>query len=66
MTDRSAMKTIEDLEQLHTLYPTLDCHLFVTLSFLSLPVIPELKRTDTGLFDVNLFRQIPIQADSMK
>ncbi|PIC63642.1 adenine deaminase [Sporosarcina sp. P13] len=69
MTDRSAIETIEDLERLHTslhtLNPALDFHLFVTLSFLSLPVIPELKLTDTGLFDVNLFRHIPIQAGSM-
>ncbi len=28
---------------------------FMTLSFLSLPVIPELKLTDRGLFDVNNF-----------
>lgn len=29
---------------------------FMTLSFLSLPVIPELKLTDVGLFDVKEFR----------
>ncbi len=29
---------------------------FMTLSFLSLPVIPELKLTDMGLFDVKEFR----------
>ena len=28
---------------------------FLTLSFLSLPVIPELKLTDCGLFDTNIF-----------
>ncbi|MDP8228406.1 MAG: adenine deaminase C-terminal domain-containing protein, partial [Candidatus Electryoneaceae bacterium] len=28
---------------------------FMTLSFLALPVIPELKLTDKGLVDVNLF-----------
>lgn len=37
---------------------------FMTLSFLSLPVIPELKLTDTGLFDVRSFRPIGICADS--
>ncbi|MBL7137031.1 MAG: hypothetical protein ISS81_10670, partial [Candidatus Marinimicrobia bacterium] len=28
---------------------------FMTLSFLALPVIPELKITDKGLVDVNKF-----------
>jgi adenine deaminase len=28
---------------------------FMTLSFLALPVIPQLKLTDKGLFDVNTF-----------
>ena len=28
---------------------------FITLSFLALPVIPEIKLTDKGLFDVNTF-----------
>lgn len=31
---------------------------FLTLSFLSLPVIPELKLTDMGLFDVSTFKHI--------
>ncbi|WP_100406205.1 adenine deaminase [Bacillus solitudinis] len=31
---------------------------FLTLSFLALPVIPALKLTDTGLFDVEQFRHI--------
>ncbi|WP_270180543.1 adenine deaminase [Alkalihalobacillus sp. CinArs1] len=33
---------------------------FLTLSFLSLPVIPELKLTDKGLFDVTAFKHISI------
>ncbi|WP_226654212.1 adenine deaminase [Pseudalkalibacillus hwajinpoensis] len=33
---------------------------FLTLSFLSLPVIPELKLTDMGLFSVKEFRHISI------
>lgn len=33
---------------------------FMTLSFLSLPVIPELKLTDRGLVDVNAFEIIPL------
>jgi len=31
---------------------------FATLSFLALPVIPELKLTDLGLVDVNEFKLI--------
>ncbi len=33
---------------------------FMTLSFLCLPVIPELKLTDLGLVDVNLFGLVPL------
>lgn len=49
-------------EALHILHPTLSFHLFLTLSFLALPVIPSLKLTDTGLFDVNEFKHIDIEA----
>jgi len=35
---------------------------FLTLSFLALPVIPELKITDQGLVDVSEFRVIPLEA----
>ena len=35
---------------------------FLTLAFLSLPVIPELKLTDRGLVDVNAFRIVPLAA----
>jgi adenine deaminase len=33
---------------------------FMTLSFLALPVIPELKLTDIGLIDVNKFEVVPL------
>jgi adenine deaminase len=33
---------------------------FMTLSFLALPVIPELKITDKGLVDVNRFEVVPL------
>jgi len=33
---------------------------FMALSFLSLPVIPELKITDKGLVDVNQFKIVPL------
>lgn len=37
---------------------------FLTLSFLSLPVIPHLKLTDRGLFDVGNFRHISVPVSS--
>jgi len=33
---------------------------FMTLSFLALPVIPELKLSDKGLIDVNKFEMVPL------
>jgi adenine deaminase len=33
---------------------------FMALSFLSLPVIPELKLTDRGLVDVRIFAEVPL------
>ena len=34
---------------------------FMTLSFLALPVIPALKMTDLGLFDVSQFNFVPVE-----
>ncbi|AVK61331.1 adenine deaminase [Lactobacillus sp. CBA3605] len=34
---------------------------FITLSFLTLPVIPTLKLTDRGLFDYDQFKFIPVE-----
>ncbi|MFP4329916.1 MAG: adenine deaminase [Spirochaetaceae bacterium] len=36
---------------------------FMTLSFLALPVIPNLKLTDIGLFDVGAFDFVPMEAE---
>lgn len=67
MTNRPAKEIALELkklhEALHILHPNLDFHLLLTLSFISLPVIPELKLTDSGLFDVVAFKHIPIQVD---
>ena len=35
---------------------------FMALCFMALPVIPMLKITDTGLFDVNAFKNVPVEA----
>ena len=50
-------------EALHVIHPTLTFHFFLTLSFLSLPVIPDIKLTDTGLFDVKMFQHIPVEIE---
>jgi adenine deaminase len=57
----------EVLNEIKNLHASLDHvtngrlpHLFITLAFLSLPVIPELKLTDQGLFDVGEFKHIPV------
>lgn len=39
-----------------------DFNPFLTLSFLTLPVIPEIKLTDTGLFEFKTFSHIGVQA----
>lgn len=60
MTNEGAAGVSEQLEELNTLaFNRLgvrdDIDPFMTLSFLALPVIPELKLTDMGLFDVKRF-----------
>lgn len=50
------LKTAEKLK----INPNLDP--FLTLAFLALPVIPEIKITDRGLFDVTQFKHITIEA----
>lgn len=65
MTTLKAEDAKLNLEEVHEalrqIHPHLNFHLFLTLSFLSLPVIPELKLTDTGLFDVTNFKHITIE-----
>lgn len=55
MTDRPLENVVKELEKLVGVSKKLGCILddpFMTLSFLALPVIPELKLTDKGLVDV--------------
>ncbi|MFC7688041.1 adenine deaminase [Ureibacillus sp. GCM10028918] len=70
MTTLDAGKAAEKLEEthsaLHKIHPDLCFHFFLTLSFLSLPVIPELKLTDTGLFNVKTFQHIPLEVSQRK
>lgn len=64
ITARKSEEVINDINNLHVavnkIAPTINFNPFLTLSFLSLPVIPTLKITDKGLFDVSKFEFIPI------
>jgi len=63
MSDASVDRVNLRLEALHRAAKNLGCRIpdpFMVLSFLSLPVIPELKITDKGLVDVNQFEFVPL------
>ncbi|OPJ57848.1 adenine deaminase [Clostridium chromiireducens] len=64
MTNRKYTEIENELEKLHLaiklIAPDINFNPFLTLSFLSLPVIPDLKITDRGLFDVINFKFIDI------
>jgi len=63
MSEASVAEVNLQLEALHRAAKTLGCKIpdpFMILSFLSLPVIPELKITDKGLVDVNQFKFVPL------
>ena len=67
MTDRSAEWINTELDILHDiairdLKVSEDVDPLMTLCFMALPVIPELKITDKGLFDVVKFEFIDIEA----
>lgn len=68
MSDKSGEEVAEKLAQIEMICfdqlgvnPNLDA--MVTLCFMSLPVIPDLKITDQGLFDVLKQEFIPIEAE---
>ncbi len=63
MSVESVSQVHRKLEVLQQAVRKIGCKLpdpFMTLSFLSLPVIPELKITDKGLVDVNRFKIVPV------
>ncbi len=64
ITARPAHEVVSELSLLHEaleqLSPNLGFNPFLTLSFLTLPVIPSIKLTDKGLFDVTIFDFIPV------
>ena len=65
MTARSIDSVLCDIENLHSALSEIgfegDFNPFLALAFLSLPVIPKLKLTDMGLFDVNKFEFVSIE-----
>jgi adenine deaminase len=59
LSDEPLEIVVEKLEELTSIAATLGCipaAPFATLSFLALPVIPELRLTDLGLVDVIAFK----------
>lgn len=63
MSDRSIEEVSDGLNHLHQTARAMGCALeepFMALSFLALPVIPELKITDKGLVDVTRFEIVPL------
>lgn len=68
MSDNSYLTVYQQLNHINVALKELGASLqfnpFLTLSFLALPVIPQLKLTDLGLFDVNAFRHIDISEQS--
>jgi adenine deaminase len=56
---------VKETQKLRDASAELGCRVadpFMTMSFLALPVIPELKLTDRGLVDVGRFEIVPLFA----
>jgi adenine deaminase len=63
MSEKPYEEVIAELHQLHEQLATITetaQNVFMILSFLCLPVIPRLKLTDKGLFDVDSFRHVAV------
>jgi adenine deaminase len=63
MTDKPLEYVVNNLEKLVAIARKLGSKLddpFMTLSFLALPVIPELKLTDKGLVDVSKMKKVDL------
>ena len=67
MSDQPAAVVSGRYHELTAMAAELGCKLqapFMTLSFMALPVIPELKLTDQGLFDVQSFQYTTLYVDA--
>ncbi|MGM9987940.1 MAG: adenine deaminase [Bacillaceae bacterium] len=66
MSTKSFNEVYEEAKQLNEglthISTVTDYNIFLTLSFLALPVIPAVKLTDKGLFHVGQFKHIPVEA----
>ena len=63
MSDKEFDYVLSKCDELNTAAHSIGCTLedpFMTMGFLSLPVIPELKITDKGIFDTNKFDFVDI------
>jgi adenine deaminase len=63
MTTRPCVETAQEYEALNSFVQELGCSMkspFMTLSFMALLVIPDLKIGDRGLFDVKKFQPVPL------
>lgn len=66
MSPRSVEEMGDDFEKINSIVKSLGCNQeapFMTLSFMALLVIPELKLSDKGLFDVSSFNFTELFAD---
>ena len=66
MTDQPLQKVAQKVERLTKACRRLGSTLhdpFMALSFISLPVIPELKLTNRGLVDVKSFKPVSLYVD---
>ncbi|MGD6958840.1 adenine deaminase [Rossellomorea aquimaris] len=67
MSEQGFEEVVSGLRELKNAFVELgfsgDFNPFLTLSFLTLPVIPELKLTDLGLFDVKGARHIEVEVE---
>jgi adenine deaminase len=63
MSERTAEEVSAKLEELHDRAKELGVRVkspFMQLSFLSLPVVPKLKITDSGLVDVDKYKLVDL------
>ena len=66
MSDRSCPEVARAYSRLNEIVRSAGCRMaapFMTLSFMALLVIPDLKIGDRGLFDVNKFKPVPLFID---
>jgi adenine deaminase len=66
MTTRKCSEVKDDYESLNEIVKSLGCRMkapFMTLSFMALLVIPDLKIGDKGLFDVKQFQPVALFVD---